>query len=121
MEERAALAQALEQLEAYFDGELTHFDLPLAPEGTDFQLRVWQALADIPYATTESYGSGPSVGNPKASGPWAWRTTGTLAIVLPCHRVIGADGSLVGYGGGLWMKEWLLQHESAVAERTKQP
>ena len=119
----AVLAQALEQLEAYFGGELTHFDLPLAAEGTDFQLRVWRALADIPYGTTESYGSvAARVGNPKASRAVGMANNrNPLAIVLPCHRVIGADGRLVGYGGGLWMKEWLLQHESAVAERAKQP
>ena len=117
----AALAQALEQLEAYFGGALTHFDLPLAPQGTDFQLKVWWALADIAYGTTESYGSvAARVGNPKASRAVGMANNrNPLAIVLPCHRVIGANGSLVGYGGGLWMKEWLLQHELAVAGRAK--
>jgi methylated-DNA-[protein]-cysteine S-methyltransferase len=112
------LIKATEQLEAYFAGELTRFDLPLAPVGTAFQLQVWYALADIPYASTESYGSvAARVGNPRASRAVGMANNkNPLAIVLPCHRVIGANGSLVGYGGGLWMKDWLLQHESKVAE-----
>lgn len=115
----APLAKAVEQLEAYFAGELTQFDLPLVPEGTAFQLQVWRALADIPYAKTESYGSvAARIGNPKASRAVGMANNkNPLAIVLPCHRVIGSNGSLVGYGGGLWMKEWLLQHEAGVVER----
>jgi methylated-DNA-[protein]-cysteine S-methyltransferase len=111
------LARARRQLEAYFAGELTEFDLPLAPSGTAFQLQVWQALADIPYAKTESYGSvAARIGNPKASRAVGMANNkNPLAIVLPCHRVIGANGSLVGYGGGLQMKDWLLQHERQVA------
>ncbi|MGO9584211.1 MAG: methylated-DNA--[protein]-cysteine S-methyltransferase [Acidimicrobiales bacterium] len=115
----APLRKAVQQLEAYFAGELTRFDLPLAPKGTEFQLRVWWALADIPYATTESYGSvAARIGNPRASRAVGMANNkNPLAIVLPCHRVIGSDGSLVGYGGGLWMKDWLLVHEAKVAER----
>jgi methylated-DNA-[protein]-cysteine S-methyltransferase len=115
----APLDESVEQLEAYFAGDLRTFDLALAPTGTAFQRRVWWALADIPYARTESYGSvAARVGNPKASRAVGMANNkNPLPIVFPCHRVIGANGSLVGYGGGLWMKEWLLAHESAVAER----
>ncbi|MGO9149220.1 MAG: methylated-DNA--[protein]-cysteine S-methyltransferase [Acidimicrobiales bacterium] len=113
------LAKAVEQLDAYFAGSLTRFDLPLVLTGTAFQLQVWRALADIPFAKTESYGSvAARIGNPKASRAVGMANNkNPLAIILPCHRVIGSDGSLVGYGGGLWMKEWLLQHEAAVAGR----
>ena len=112
-------AEAVEQLKAYFAGELTNFDLPLVLTGTAFQRRVWWALADIPYGRTESYGSvATRVGNPKASRAVGMANNkNPIPIVLPCHRVIGANGQLVGYGGGLWMKEWLLRHEQAVAER----
>ncbi len=115
----APLADAVEQLKAYFAGELTSFDLAAVPGGTPFQSKVWWALADIPYARTESYGSvAARVGNPKASRAVGMANNkNPIPIVLPCHRVIGASGQLVGYGGGLWMKEWLLQHEATVAER----
>ncbi len=117
----APLAEAVEQLDAYFAGELTSFDLALLPGGTAFQSRVWWALADIPYARTESYGSvAARVGNPKASRAVGMANNkNPIPIVLPCHRVIGASGKLVGYGGGLPMKEWLLQHEAKVAERLR--
>ena len=113
------LARAVAQLDAYFAGELTRFDLPLAPSGTAFQLRVWWALADIPYATTESYGSvAARVGKPRAGrAVGSANNKNPLAIVLPCHRVIGSNGRLVGYGGGLEMKDWLLKHEAKVAKR----
>jgi methylated-DNA-[protein]-cysteine S-methyltransferase len=109
------LAYAVEQLNAYFAGELRDFDLPLKMRGTEFQRRVWAALREIPYGETISYGElARWVGNPKAS-----RAVGLangrnpVAIVVPCHRVIGADGSLTGYGGGLERKVWLLEHEAA--------
>jgi methylated-DNA-[protein]-cysteine S-methyltransferase len=109
----AAVAAAVEQIEAYFAGALTDFSLPLDPTGTDFQRRVWLALADIPYGATESYGQLASrVGNPKAC-----RAVGLangrnpIPLVLPCHRVIGSNGSLTGYGGGLALKQRLLDHE----------
>lgn len=115
-----ALDRAVEQLEAYFAGELKTFDLPLAPEGTSFQQRVWWALADIAYAETESYGSvAARIGNPRAGRAVGMANNrNPLPILFPCHRVIGANGSLVGYGGGLPMKEWLLEHEAAVVKRT---
>jgi methylated-DNA-[protein]-cysteine S-methyltransferase len=114
--EPALFHAAVEQLAAYFAGELTEFDLPLAPKGTPFQLRVWQALRTIPYGHTCSYGElAAQLGSPGAS-----RAVGLangrnpLAVVVPCHRVIGSDGTLTGYGGGLDRKRWLLGHESAV-------
>ncbi|MGH2910923.1 MAG: methylated-DNA--[protein]-cysteine S-methyltransferase [Solirubrobacteraceae bacterium] len=110
----SALAPVVAQLHAYFAGELTDFDLPTEMQGTDFQRRVWSALCEIPYGHTISYGElARWVGNPKAS-----RAVGLangrnpIAIVVPCHRVIGADGSLTGYGGGLDRKVWLLGHEA---------
>jgi methylated-DNA-[protein]-cysteine S-methyltransferase len=109
----AAVGAAVEQIAAYFTGALVRFSLPLDPAGTDFQRRVWLALADIPYGTTESYGElAARIGNPKAC-----RAVGLangrnpIPLVLPCHRVIGADGSLTGYGGGLELKQRLLDHE----------
>ena len=102
------------QLQAYFAGELREFDLPLAAAGTAFQQRVWRALCDIPYGETISYGElARRIGQPTAS-----RAVGLangqnpISIVVPCHRVIGANGSLTGYGGGLERKRWLLAHES---------
>lgn len=111
----AALAPFVAQLQAYFAGELTAFELPIEPRGTEFQRRVWSSLQEIPYGETISYGElARWVGNPKAS-----RAVGLangrnpVAIVVPCHRVIGADGSLTGYGGGLERKVWLLEHEGS--------
>jgi methylated-DNA-[protein]-cysteine S-methyltransferase len=111
-----ALCDAREQLAAYFAGERRDFDLPLAPEGTPFQRRVWKELARIPFGVTVSYAElARRVGRPRAA-----RAVGTanarnpIAIVVPCHRVIGADGTLVGFGAGLERKKWLLEHEAAV-------
>ncbi|MBE5797803.1 MAG: methylated-DNA--[protein]-cysteine S-methyltransferase [Clostridiales bacterium] len=107
------LTEAVHQLSAYFNGTLTDFDLPLHMTGTPFQLRCWQALRTIPYGETISYGEqARRIGSPRAT-----RAVGganhrnPISIVVPCHRVIGADGSLTGYGGGLGMKRWLLEHE----------
>jgi methylated-DNA-[protein]-cysteine S-methyltransferase len=109
------LAHVVAQLEAYFAGELTDFELPMRMHGTEFQQRVWASLCEIPYGETISYGElARWVGNPKAS-----RAVGLangrnpVAIIVPCHRVIGADGSLTGYGGGLDRKVWLLEHEAS--------
>lgn len=106
-------AEATAQLDAYFAGDRTTFDLPLRLEGTEFQRRVWNGLLTIPYGETLSYGElAERVGNVKAC-----RAVGLangrnpIAIIVPCHRVIGADGSLTGYGGGLERKTWLLEHE----------
>ena len=112
----AILAGAAAQLDEYFAGRRRAFDLPLDLEGTPFQLEAWRALADIPYGETVSYGEQAR----RLARPHAARAVGSangrnpLSIVLPCHRVVGADGSLTGYGGGLEAKRWLLEHERAV-------
>ena len=106
---------AVEQILEYFDGKRTSFDVPLHMPGTAFQQRVWGALREIPYGAIRSYGEiAAGIDDPKAV-----RAVGTangmnrIAIMIPCHRVIGADGALTGYGGGLWRKDWLLKHEQA--------
>jgi methylated-DNA-[protein]-cysteine S-methyltransferase len=107
------LGAAREQLDAYFRGELEVFDLPLSVGGTPFQQAVWRGLAQIPYGETWSYRDlAEHLGNARAV-----RAVGLangknpVSIVVPCHRVVGADGSLTGYGGGLERKQWLLAHE----------
>lgn len=101
------------QLAAYFAGQLTRFTVPLAPHGTEFQRAVWRALVAIPYAETTSYGAlAQRIGRPRAMrAVGAANGTNPIAIIVPCHRVIGANGSLTGYGGGLPAKRWLLAHE----------
>ena len=113
----APLREAKRQLGEYFAGERREFDLPLAAAGTPFQHRVWDALREIPYAETLSYRElAKRVGNPAASrAVGAANGRNPLAIVVPCHRVIGADGSLTGYGGGLPVKAALLALEQRVA------
>jgi methylated-DNA-[protein]-cysteine S-methyltransferase len=113
-----AFGAVVEQLSAYFAGELTRFDLRLAPEGTEFQRRVWSALAEIPYGETLTYGQlAARLGQPTAS-----RAVGLangrnpVSIVVPCHRVIGADGSMTGYGGGLERKRYLLALEQGTGD-----
>ena len=106
--------RACTQLAEYFDGTRQAFDLPLAPQGTDFQRRVWQALGTIPFGETRCYaeiaeqlrckGGQRAVGAANGKNP--------LAIVVPCHRVIGSDGRLTGYAGGIGRKQWLLAHEA---------
>jgi methylated-DNA-[protein]-cysteine S-methyltransferase len=113
----AKFREAREQLAAYFSGRLLDFDLDLKPEGTGFQKVVWKGLLDIPYGATESYGSlakrigheggARAVGLANGHNP--------IGIIIPCHRVIGADGSLTGYGGGIERKQWLLHHERRYA------
>jgi methylated-DNA-[protein]-cysteine S-methyltransferase len=107
------LTRAAEQLAEYFAGERRDFDLPLAPRGTSFQVAVWRALEQIPFGATCSYGElARVVGRPSASrAVGAANGQNPLAIILPCHRVIGANGDLTGYGGGLPLKRWLLDHE----------
>jgi methylated-DNA-[protein]-cysteine S-methyltransferase len=111
------LDQAAEQLDAYFTGDLTAFDLPLELAGSEFQRRCWLALATIPYGRTVSYGEQArrlGYGPEKARAVGAANGQNPLPLVLPCHRVIGADGSLTGFGGGLPMKRFLLEHEGAL-------
>ncbi len=108
------------QLGEYFAGERLEFDLPLRPVGTAFQLAAWRALTTIPYGRTVSYGEQARrlghAGRARAVG--AANGSNPLPIVVPCHRVIGADGSLTGFGGGLEIKAWLLDHERRVAGET---
>ena len=111
------LSEAIRQLEAYFDGDLLTFDLPLELHGTEFQRRCWLALGSIPYGETVSYGEQArrlGLGTDAARAVGAANGRNPLPIVLPCHRVIGADGSLTGFGGGLHMKRFLLEHEGAL-------
>ncbi len=111
------LDEAERQLDAYFAGELVEFDLPLELAGTPFQRNCWLALATIPYGQTVSYGE---QARRLGLGPDAARAVGAangqnpIPLVLPCHRVIGADGSLTGFGGGLHVKRFLLEHEGAL-------
>ncbi len=111
--ETELIRRAYEQLIEYLDGRRTSFDLPLNPEGTEFQKKVWAALCNIPYGETRSYKQvAEAVGNPKASRAVGMANNrNPIMIFIPCHRVIGADGSLVGYGGGLHIKEKLLTVE----------
>ena len=112
----APFKTAADQLDAYFAGALTRFTLPMAPRGSEFQQRVWTALQDIPYGQTESYGElAERIGSPRAA-----RAVGLangknpISIVIPCHRVVGSDGNLTGYGGGLDRKKQLLDLELGV-------
>ena len=113
------LPAAVRQLQEYFAGTRRKFELPLRMQGTDFQQRVWRELTAIPYGETWSYGQlAKRLGNPNAS-----RAVGLangrnpIAVIVPCHRVIGADGSLTGFGGGLPRKQWLLTHEGLPGTR----
>ncbi len=108
------LLETITQLDEYFAGQRLQFDLPFKQKGTDFQQRVWQHLERIPYGTTTSYAKLAD----QMEQPLAIRAIASangknnLWIAVPCHRVIGSDGSLTGYAGGLWRKQWLLQHEA---------
>jgi methylated-DNA-[protein]-cysteine S-methyltransferase len=114
----AMLARAALQIQEYFDGERQDFDLPLDLPGAGFRHRAWQAIAAIPYAEVRSYGEIAAT----AGNPLAYRAAGSacrtnpLPLVIPCHRVIGSDRGLHGFGGGLEMKRWLLAHEARVRE-----
>ena len=113
------LAAARDQLTAWFEGGRTRFDLPLHPLGTPFQLAVWRALAEIPFGETRTYGQiARRLGRPSASrAVGAANGRNPISIIVPCHRVIGAGGALTGYAGGVGRKQWLLEHERAVAAR----
>jgi methylated-DNA-[protein]-cysteine S-methyltransferase len=109
----APLQETIRQLNAYFAGELEEFDLPLVPEGTPFQLKVWKNLCEIPFGETISYGElARRIGNPNASRAVGLANgSNPIPIIIPCHRVIGSNGKLTGYGGGLPIKEKLLALE----------
>ena len=116
--EPGAFSNVTAQLHGYFAGERRDFDVPLSPDGSPFQLAVWSALTRIPYGTTTSYGAiarqlGKSLAASRAVG--AANGQNPIAVIIPCHRVIGADGGLTGYGGGLDRKELLLRLEGAAA------
>ncbi|WP_316736467.1 methylated-DNA--[protein]-cysteine S-methyltransferase [Pedobacter aquatilis] len=117
MPESELTKRVASQLEAYFKGELRDFDFPIKQKGTEFQQEVWRNLLTIPYGATTSYAKF------SAHKPLAIRAIAAangknnIAIVVPCHRVIGSNGKLVGYAGGLWRKQWLLQHEREIAQQ----
>jgi len=108
------LKKAVVQLQEYFEGKRTDFDLKLNPQGTEFQQKVWKSLLEIPYGKTVSYmDQSKKLGDVKAIRAVASANgKNPLWIVLPCHRVIGTNGSLTGYAGEIWRKKWLLEHEN---------
>lgn len=112
----AVLQMAREQLDEYFAGARTHFTLPLAAEGTAVQKSVWSELSAIPFGETRTYGEiARIIGNPKASrAVGAANGRNPISIIVPCHRVIGSNGALTGFGGGIERKQWLLAHEARV-------
>jgi methylated-DNA-[protein]-cysteine S-methyltransferase len=111
-----ALSEVRRQVDEYAQGQRKQFELELAAEGPDFEKRVWAALLDIPFGTTTSYGAvAKAIGEPQAArAVGAANGANPIALIVPCHRVIGADGSLTGYGGGLPLKRKLLAHEARV-------
>ena len=115
-----SLKEAVKQLREYFDGKRTAFDFKLNPQGTEFQQKVWLELLNIPFGKTISYMDiTKKLGDVKAIRAVASANgKNPLWIVVPCHRVIGTDGSLTGYAGGLWRKKWLLEHESPSAQQS---
>ena len=116
----SGLQQAVNQIKDYFEGKHADFDFKLNPQGTDFQKRVWEALLEIPFGKTMSYQDlAIKLGDVKAIRAVASANgKNPLWIVVPCHRVIGSDGSLTGYAGGLWRKKWLLEHENPVKQQS---
>lgn len=116
----ANLIMAVSQLNEYFENKRNNFSFPINPSGTEFQQRVWKALLEIPHGKTMSYmGLSKKLGDVKAIRAVASANgKNPLWIVVPCHRVIGTDGSLTGYAGGLWRKKWLLEHETPSTQQS---
>jgi len=116
----SCLQECVVQLREYFEGGRTHFNLKVNPKGTDFQIKVWNALLKIPYGKTKNYlEQSKTVGDVKAIRAVATANgKNPIWIVIPCHRVIGSDGSLTGYAGGIWRKKWLLEHENPVKQQS---
>ena len=114
------LKEAVSQLQDYFEGKRTKFDLKINPKGTEFQQKVWQELMNIPFGKTINYlDLAKKLGDPKVIRAAASANgKNPLWIVVPCHRVIGTDGSLTGYAGGLWRKKWLLEHENPTHQQS---
>ncbi len=110
------LLRCRDELDRYFKGRTKVFSVPVVLEGTAFQKGVWNELKNIPYGTTASYGAiAEAIGRPKAARAVGQANhNNPVAVIIPCHRVIGSQGKLVGYGSGLWRKEWLLKHEGAL-------
>jgi methylated-DNA-[protein]-cysteine S-methyltransferase len=118
----SAVRTAHGQIDEYFRGERTEFDIPLRMRGTDFQRRVWEALREVRYGETTSYGEiARRIGHPDGARAVGWANgSNPIAVIVPCHRVIGADGSLTGYGGGLERKRLLLNLEARVSGRAQE-
>lgn len=116
----SSLQNCVTQLEEYFKGERIGFDLLVNPKGTNFQKRVWKALTKIPFGKTKSYlAQAKTLGDPKAIRAVATANgKNPIWIVIPCHRIIGSDGSMTGYAGGIWRKKWLLDHENPVKQQS---
>ena len=116
----AVLQEAVLQLQDYFEKKRTSFDFKINPKGTDFQIKVWNALLEIPYGKTRTYlEQSKFLGDIKAIRAVASANgKNPLWIVIPCHRVIATDGSLTGYAGGLWRKKWLLEHENPTTQQS---
>ncbi len=114
------LRDCVTQLEEYFDKKRTSFNLKLNPQGTDFQKNVWNHLSQVPYASTRSYlEQAKRIGDEKAIRAVASANgKNPIWIVIPCHRIVGSDGSLTGYAGGLWRKRWLLEHENPPTQQS---
>lgn len=114
------LQEAVSQLQDYFEGKRTSFDFKLNPKGTEFQKKVWHSLVDIPFGKTRTYLEQSKIlGDVKAIRAVASANgKNPLWIVVPCHRVIGSNGSLTGYAGGLWRKKWLLEHENPSSQQS---
>ena len=115
LEETKLILNCKKQLEEYFAGKRRNFDLPLAPKGTEFQQKVWKVLMEIPYGETRTYGEiAAAIGNPKAARAVGMANNkNPIGIIIPCHRVVGANGKLVGYAGGMEKKEFLLELEKS--------
>jgi len=114
--QNSVLTLALQQLDEYFAGKRRDFTVPLQTKGTDFQMRSWEYLMQVPFGETRSYfDQALAIGNAKAVRAVAHANhNNPIALIIPCHRVIGKNGNLTGYGGGLWRKKWLLEHERAL-------
>ncbi|MBK1809609.1 methylated-DNA--[protein]-cysteine S-methyltransferase [Clostridium sp. YIM B02505] len=107
------ITNCLNQLQEYFEGKRVQFNLPLLPSGTDFQKAVWSELMNVPFGSIKTYKDiAVAINNPKAvRAVGGANNKNPIPLIIPCHRIIGSSGKLVGYGGGLWRKEWLLNHE----------
>ena len=114
------LKECVSQLKEYFNGKRVSFDLVINPKGTPFQIKVWKELLNVPYGKTTSYlEQSKALGDVKALRAVASANgKNPLCVIIPCHRVIGSDGSLTGYAGGIWRKKWLLAHENPVKQQS---